>query len=579
MSIDVARALEKNDTLTTEKAPWNPQWQLIAEYLCQRKAVFTNFQQPGAFLNSEIWSDIGGLAAETAASALIGLIWPDAYSFELEPFGELKDDPETVEWFKKTVNPELQSALDDPEAGFAMALDEAMLDFLLFMPAIHLDEGDTTDFKFDAWNVSQFAVDEGADGFIDTFYMTKEWSVRNLVKKFGLSNVSKPTQTAYNAKKFLDKIRVLHVIEPREVQKNGGRGPQNMPFVSAYIEINAKHLIRESGFNELPTFAFRFSKRIGEKYARTPAMRALPSIMEHNALKEIYTVAAEKTCDLPLAVYDDGTFGGGTIDTSAGAINVINVTGKLTGNRAPIEPIQTIGTFTDIATVMNDLKDTINQHFMIDRLLDMNNETQMTAREALIRDALRQGTLRSPASRLWAELFNRLLPRAFNIQLRKGRYGYVSGSPEYLAAQHMNPGKTIPVIPDKVAMMQGKSQRVYKISYRSPAARQQKSDQAQAILNVTGFINEAAAIDQTVRYEMNMPRSVRNIGDIWGIPPDCWSTLEEKKKLIADASDSQKQNTQLETAAKVASIAKDAGASSGKLGAIPNAGAYSMTGL
>lgn len=577
MPFDVQRALETNDKLQSEKAQWNTHWQLVAEYVCQRKAVFTVFQEPGAFLNSEIWSDLAPKAAEIAASALIGLLWPDANCFELEPFGDLKDDVETKEWFKKIVNQELQAGMDDPEAGLAMALDEAMLDFLLFMPAIHCEEGDTTDFKFDAWNVSQFAVDEGPDGFIDTFYRNFTMSVRAAVKKFGLENMSKTTQTAYTAKKYMDKVKILHVIEPRDVAKGGGRGAKNMAIASCYVEVDAKHLIKESGFNETSTFAFRFSKRIGEKYARTPAMRALPSIMELNALWEIYTMAAEKTCDLPLAVYDDGTFGGGTIDTSAGAINVINVSGKLTGNRAPIEPIQTVGTFTDIEKLIDRLENTVNDHFMIDRLLDMNNEKEMTAREALIRDAIRQGTLRSPISRIWAELFNRMIPRCFNIQLRKGRYGYVQGSPEYLAAQHANPGKDIPIIPDKIVQAQGKNQRVYTIRYRSPAARQQQSDQAQGILNITGYVNEVAAVDTSARYLMNVERSVKKLGDIWGVPEECWSTDKEFKALVKDASDAAAKQQQLTDATQVSEIAKNAGA--GRAGGIPAAAEYGQTTL
>lgn len=556
MSADVAEILSQNEKLNRDKTPWLPQYQLVSEYVGQRKADFTSHSENGAFLNSEIWSDVAPMCAETAASALVGLLWPDSYSFELMPFGDLEKDEESKRWFEESTK-DLQAAMDDPEAGLAMAVDEAMNDFVLYMPAIHVEEGETTDLRFDAWNVSQFCVDEGPDGYIDTFHKTWEYSVRQAVKKFGIANMSKKTQDAFNKKRYLEKIKILHVIEPRMTKANGGKGAHNMPYASIYIEVNEKHLIRESGFNELPTFAFRYSKRIGEKYARTPAMRGLPSIMELNALWELVTIGAEKNYDPPLGVYDDGTFGGGTIDTSAGAINVINVSGKTVMNRPPIEPLYTVGSFKDVAVLIERLEQTIKDHFMIDRLLDLNNDgTQMTAREAIIRQAIRQAALRSVVSRVTAELTNRMIPRCFNILLRKGRFGYAEGSPEYIAAAAMNPD--VKKIPQKIIDAQGKAERVYTIRYKTPAAREQEAQIAQGILNMYEILGSVSAFDKTVLDLPNNERGLKKLGDIWSVPLEFWNDKDELKALRKTVADSQAQQVQLDQAAQVAEIAKTA---------------------
>lgn len=555
MTANVAEILSQSEKLARDKQPWLPQYQLVSEYVGQRKADFTTTSEPGAFLNSEIWSDVAPLAAETSASALVGLLWPDSYSFELEPFGALKDDEESKQWFAETTK-DLQSSMDDPEAGLAMAIDEAMNDFVLYMPAIHVEEGETTDLRFDAWNVSQFNVDEGADSFIDTFHKTWDYSVKNAVKKFGLGNLSKKTQEAFNKKRYLDKIKILHVIEPRITNPKGGKQASNMPYASIYIEVEQKHLIRESGFNELPTFAFRYSKRIGEKYARTPAMRALPTIMELNALWELITIGAEKTYDPPLGVYDDGTFGGGTIDTSAGAINVINVSGKTVMNRPPIEPLFTVGNIQDVAKLIERLEQTVKDHFMIDRLLDLGNDVAMTAREAIIRQAIRQAALRSVVSRVTAELTNRMIPRCFNILLRKGRFGYAEGSPEYIAASAINPD--VKKIPQKIVDMQGKSERVYTIRYKTPAAREQEAQIAQGILNMYEILGQVAAFDKTVLDLCNNERGLKKLGDIWSVPLEFWNNEDELKNVRQATADAQKQQADLANAQQVAEIAKTA---------------------
>jgi hypothetical protein len=560
MPTEISDYLDRNAKLNAEKTYWNPQWQLVSEFVAQRKADFTSFQQPGAFLNSEIWSDTAPISAETAASAIVGLVWPDNHSFKLEPFGDLKDDEECKKFFEDATE-EMQAAMDDPEAGFALSLGEAMNDFVTFgTPAIHCEEGDRTDLAFDAWNVSQFALDEGPDGYVDSFYRGWEFSVRQAVKKFKLENLSKKTQELWNKKKYQDKIKILHIIEPREVNPKGGNGPANMAYASVYIEVDQKHKIRESGFNELPTFAFRFSKKIGEKYGRSPAMRGLPTIMELNALWEMVTIGAEKNYDPPLGVYDDGVFGGGTIDTSAGAINVLNITGKLPQGRSPIEPLFTVGKFDDVATLIERLENTIKDHFLIDRLLDLNNEKEMTAREALIRQAIRQSTLGSIVNRIYGELFDRLLPRIFNMQLRKGRFGYAKGSPEAIAWQAVHPNEDMKEIPEKIVQAQGKNERIYQIRYMTPAAREREAQVAQGIMNTYQFIGEIAAHDQTVWDEPNTPRVLKRIGEIWSFPADLWNTKEEKKALQEMATKQQQAQAGLQQAAQVASIAKDAAA-------------------
>jgi hypothetical protein len=75
--------------------------------------------------------------------------------------------------------------------------------------------------------------------------------------------------------------------------------------------------------------------------------------------------------------------------------------------------------------VVETLQNTISNHFMIDRLINMNNDREMTAREALLRNAIRQSTLRSIVSRLLSELFDVVVNTAFMICFRRNKLGYM----------------------------------------------------------------------------------------------------------------------------------------------------------
>lgn len=578
MTIDIAKALDANAKAKQEKTPWNNHWQLVHEFFLQRKADFTVTRQDGAFLNSDIWTALPAKAAETCASALLGLVWPDNDSFKYEPFGEdLEGNAEVKAWFEYATL-QVQTDLDDPAAGLQLALDEFMLDYAVSgTPAIHMEAGAESTYRFDAWSVKQFAIDEGASGYVDTFYMEREYTVRQMYEKSQGPQgwkLSKKTMDAWTAGKFQDKVNVLHVIEPRFVDPGKGSGPQNMPWASYHIEMDTKQLLRESGYQELPTFCARASKRIGEKYGRSMAMRALPDVMELNALVEIMTLGAEKSYDPPLAIMDDGVFGGGTIDTSAGAINVMNVQGKLGAGRKPIEQLFENGSFqgSGMEFLMESLAKTINDHFMIDRLIDQDSKTQMTAQEWNGRKAMRQQALSSPLSRLKAELFDRLLERAFNMGLRAGRFGFAAGSPEAIAWAAANPGAQVRTIPQKIVDLQGRRKRVYKIRYLTPAAREQRAEEAQGIMSWLQLIGEMAGQDPTVGDTVNAERTLSVMGDIWNVPQECKNTPQELQQIRAVKADAQMQQSKLDQTAQGATIAKTlAQASQASAAAVPQA--------
>lgn len=553
----VAQALEANEKLASERSVWNTQFQLVAEYFLQRKATFTIEEEQGAFINSEVWTDVPAKTAETAASALLGLVWPDNKSFSLQPAEGFEDDEDIKTWLEDATKV-LSDSMNNPEAGLALALEEFMIDYLVLgTPAMHTEEGDKSDLRFDAWNVANFHVDEGASGAIDTFYKNYKYTVRQAVERFGLKNLSAKTQKLYQSKQFGEKIKMLHVIKPRNVIPDGGEGAHNMPIASLHIEVEARKLVKESGYHELPTFAARYSKRIGEKYGRSAAMRALPTTIELNALWEMVTLGIEKNYDPPLAMYSDGAMGNGTIDTSAGSISVFNVSSLGNLNRAPIEPMFTVGSLSEPVVLIERLENTISDHFMIDILLDLNNEKEMTAREFLGRQALRQRAIRSPISRLTTELLNPLIERCFNILLRKGRFGYAENSPEYQAAQAANPDEEIKTIPEAVVNMQGNEKPLYRVDYMTPAARQQKAEEAQGIMNWYEFIGNVAQFDQSILDVPNNERSEKILGDIWSVPQGCRNTEDELKE-IRDARNSQaEQQQELADAQQAAGIAKD----------------------
>lgn len=502
------RILARHKSLQTQKQVWNNHWQILSEYVMGRKLDFTRSSSPGEFLVDGIYDSTAPRSNELAASSLIGALWPNgAKSVKLKAPRDLPDNDEIKTYYDRATQ-NLTDIMDNPKAGLAVALDEYMLDQGCFgTSGIGVFDGDIktdgTPLIFRAWNVREMAIDEGRNGRVDTIYREYEWTVNRVISEYGIENCSDKVQKAYETGRLEDKIKILHVIEPNQKRIKGNKGTAGMPYISVHIDLtNKNHVMKEKGFWTLPIFITRFSKRVGEVYGRSPAMKALPDIIQINTVKESLMVAREKQLDPPLGVSDDGRLGNTTIDTSAGAINVFKTTGRIS-NDAPVYPLFTVGNTNGAEKDIQELKEDIANAFFIDRLLDFNNESEMTAYEASLRNDMRAQTLRGLFARQMNETFTPLIEYCFQQAFDMGMMGVVPGSPE--EAEMLLNGIEPLYIPDAVLKRMKAGQQIFEIEYFTPAMRMMQSEEVEATVRLWTFIvtnsqvapGMADAIDET----------------------------------------------------------------------------------
>jgi hypothetical protein len=186
------------------------------------------------------------------------------------------------------------------------------------------------------------------------------------------------------------------------------------------------------------------------------------------------------------------------------------------GNR---NPVFDIGSPPDISWAKDrlmELHESIAQHFYIDRLLDFNNETQMTFGEAQIRAGLRNASLSSLFARQIAEVLTPVIDRAVNILFQLGELGVAEGSEQ--EQERINEGKEVFYIPDELLDRIEKGQEIYKVGYRTQAANAARSEEYIAILDVLGFGIQSMQVDPTVAERINLHEGVKQLADIRGLP-------------------------------------------------------------
>lgn len=560
----IKRSITRLGQLKALKQPWLPHWQLLGEYIHTRKQSFTAEQQKGDFLNRELFDSGAPKANKTMASTLVGMLWPPSTKrFELQPPKKIQGDTE-VKLYYETITEIVRKALDNDKAGLRSSLDEYMLDQGAFgTSGVEVAEHEEHDVVYRAWSVKEMTIGEGRDGIVDTVYLELCFPVYRVIQEYGIDNVSKKTRELFEADKLDEDVRILIAIEPRLDRDLSKLGKMDMKWQSLHIEMDNKHLLKESGFSELPIKVGRITKLIGEVYGRSPGMDALPDILEANAIWESITIAIEKSLDPPLAVLDDGRLGNSDIDTSAGAINVLNVAGRA-GDK-PIYPIFTIGDINPASKLLEQLEASIADHFFIDRLLDFNNETAMTLGEVQTRNKMRHATLGSLFSRQLKEVYNPVIERTVNILLKRGKLGLTADSRE--AQAKLANGEEILIIPEKVRKLIEKGQDVYEIVYFTPAVRIMQAEESEGIFRSWQFAQALVATHPMSADVLDEDESIKRFTEISGAPSSIIRSAQKISEIRAERDKQLKAQVEMEQAKAGSEVMRNAGQS----GLMPNA--------
>lgn len=552
--MDYKKLVKDFDRRKSKRSNFDNMYQVIGEYVAMNRQDFNGQPSNGEFLVDRIFDATGAFAATNAASSLLGMIWPgaSANTFELaEPEHDDDEETETDDEFYARLNKKVYQAFDDPRANLAEALDEYMNDQIIFgTSGVGVELGETSDLYFTPYGVKEIYPINGKGGRIVGFNIFFEWEVERVVAEYGLENCSDKVQKSFKAGKLDDKVKVLVVVKPR-MEKKAAKGKYAMPLMGVHVDYTSCHPMKEDGYYELPIAIGRFRKLTYEDMGRSPAMNALPDIREANALREALIIATEKALEMPKGVLSDGEFGGGFIDQSAGAVNVFNASGNL-GTSAPVFDIGSPPNIPWAEKRLEKLEQSIAQHFMIDRLMDFNNDVQMTLGEAQIRDQMKTASM--------AALFNRqiqvvqqVIERGVALLMRSGKLGVTKGSDEEKAA--IARGETPYYLPDNIAKRLASGKDIYKVNYKTKAALAFSAEQYMAIIEMMNIVAGQAQIAPDMMKRIDYQKGLEKLCEVRGI--SFILRPEEEMQAMQQAEQQQQQAAMmLQAGEQVAGIAE-----------------------
>jgi hypothetical protein len=274
--------------------------------------------------------------------------------------------------------------------------------------------------RYHVSEMQELYLDNNEIGETETVFRSYWTDVENLVNYYGLAAMHEKVRKLYeehqerrNTERKPDmSLKILHAVYLRRSGKpDYNETTVNKKWASVIIDLQHKHLIKETGYDEFP-YAVFFWEKTGKPYGVSPTMKAINDIAIYQEAFTSLLTFAEKTANPPIQVPESWR----------GKENF--QPGGLTYYRNPeMRASQLeIGTNYPVAeNVVNILSQNVREWYNVDFFLMLRNQRSIEKMTATAIAAM-QGEQAALLSALVSNLFdglNRVIRRTFNILAKK----------------------------------------------------------------------------------------------------------------------------------------------------------------
>lgn len=490
------KLIKRFEALKSKRVTWEGHWQELADFILPRKADIVTVRTPGEKRTHRLFDATAIEANELLASALHGMLTsPQAPWFELTLRDRELAADEAVKGWLENVAGRMTTTLNN--SNFQTEIHEVYLDLGCFgTAALFIEEDEEALVRFSARPLSEIFIAQDRRGKVDTVFRKFPFTGRQAVQLWGEKAVGERI-----LKKFREapdeEAQILHAVFPRADRLPGRSDGVNMPVASIYLDIEARHVIAEGGFEEMPYTVARWTKATGETFGRSPGMKGLADIKMLNEMCKTTLKAAQKVVDPPMLVADDGVML--PVRTTPASLNYARF---LADGSDPIRPLQTGGNLPIGLEMEEQRRKAIRSAFFVDQL-QLVGGPQMTATEVLQRTEEKLRLLGPVLGRLHSELLRPLIDRVFAIMFR---------ADELPPPPHALKGGDIDV------------------EYVSPIAKAQRATRAQGLLRVFEVAAPLTAAQPEMLDNIDGDAVVRELWDLFSVPG---GLLRERKAVSA----------------------------------------------
>jgi len=520
--------------LKNERATWWQHWSEITQFVTPRQGrYFAQDRNKGQKRHNNIYDSTGTRALNILAAGLMGgLTSPARPWFRLATADEqLNKQPAVKQWLNDTTNLMLTIF---QKSNTYRALHNIYKELGAFGTGACIIAADYDNvIHLHPVTIGEYAVATNFQGRVDTIYREFQMTVGQIVREFGLENVSPGTKSMYERGSLDAWVTIIHAIEPRADRDPAMIDSKNMAWSDIYMELSAtgENFLRESGFERFPAVVPRWDVEGGDIYGNCPGQEALGDIkqLQHEQLRK--SQAIDYMVNPPLQVptsmkkRDVERLPGGItfVDSASGGKAVQSAFDVQLNIQALLEDIQ-------------DVRGRINSAFYVDLFMMISQDnaatTRMTATEVAERHEEKMLMLGPVLERLQDELLDPLIEVTFHRMMESN------------------------ILPPPPPELQGQQLSVELVSMLAQA---QRAITTNGIDRFTQSLQAVAGIKPEVLDKFDADRWADEYSDALGINPDLIVSEDQVEQIRAQRAQQQQQAQQAEQMANMSQTAKNLG--------------------
>lgn len=526
MSDDARSLVAFQEKLAVKRSNFESWWDSIAQRVLPAEATFTTTTEEGTPRTERLFSGKPVTCNERFAAVLDELLTPSTQEWH----GLIPEDTELAEDHEARVYLERLTKLlfakrYTPKANFAAQRHQGYLSVGAFGNSnMFIDEDLKTRgprYRHIPLKESYWALNHV--GLIDCMYRRYVLTAKQAQQDGAEQRWQLPAEiTKALEKDPLKEFEFLHVVKPNDDRKYGRLDSSGMPWQSFYIALcDKEQILSTGGYRSWPYATGRYMVHGREAYGHSPAMSAWPGILTLNEEKKTVLRAGQKVVDPPILLSEEGALE--PFNLRSGALNP----GMVSANGSPLAlAFETKGQIPLGVELMGIENAEIEESFLVS-VFRMLMDPRMTAAQVYELAAQKATVVAPAAQRLRSEDLGMLIEREIDILSQDTANRWI-----------------LEEMPDALRESGG----AYKIDYRSPLARAMRANDAVAILRTLEVIPTAAGIDQSAALVYDIPKMVRELGEINGVPAKLTRSPDEVERL----AEQQRQAAALSAAAEVA---------------------------
>ena len=293
------------ESLKGERENWNSYWQNLAYHIMPHKAFFTKDRVAGQELPKDLYDATSVYANQVFAAGLHGYMTnPSSKWFALRTQEEvLMEDKQNALWLKKAED-KIYSTLNS--SNFNSQIHECYLDLGCLGTAVFYEEEDERDtVRFYARQLSECYIAEDERERVNEVVRVFELTALQARGRFG-SRAGAGVDKAIEKKEYSKKFTYLHAVYERHNRDITKKDAKNKPFASIWVNQAEQKKVKESGYDQFPYMAVRFSKTSDSVYGFSAGMVSFADIKMLNRMCKTSIKGAEKAVSPTIILPHDG---------------------------------------------------------------------------------------------------------------------------------------------------------------------------------------------------------------------------------------------------------------------------------